>query len=112
MLNMKRIDSSQAVRQFSELCNEAAFQGERIIITRHGKAVAALVPAEDVELIEAMEDKIDIEEARKALAEHRADPSSAVDAEEFFKSLGLKSRNVQLAKPVQRARFKKSRREE
>lgn len=85
---MKKVEASQVVRRFSELCNEAAFQGERIIITRHGKALAALVPADDVELIEALEDKIDIEEARKALAEYRSDPSSAVDAEEFFKSLG------------------------
>ena len=86
---MKSVDASQAVRQFSALCNEAAFQGERIIITRHGKALAALVPADDVEFIEAMEDKIDIEEAQKALAEYRADPSTAISAEELFKSLGL-----------------------
>jgi antitoxin (DNA-binding transcriptional repressor) of toxin-antitoxin stability system len=42
--------------------------GERILLERRGKVVAALVPAADVELLERLEDRLDLEEAR-ALAD-------------------------------------------
>ena len=43
------------------------FGGERICIEKNNKAAVAIVSAEDLEMIEALEDKIDIEEAKKAL---------------------------------------------
>jgi prevent-host-death family protein len=42
---------------------------ERVMLTEDGKPVAAIVTAEDLEFLEALEDRIDLEEARKALAE-------------------------------------------
>ncbi len=42
---------------------------ERVTLTEGGKTVAAIVTAEDLEFLEALEDRIDLEEARKALAE-------------------------------------------
>jgi antitoxin (DNA-binding transcriptional repressor) of toxin-antitoxin stability system len=45
------------------------YQGERIILERHGKDVVALVPVTDLELLEELEDRIDLEEARKRLKE-------------------------------------------
>ena len=39
------------------------------MIKKHGRPVAALVPVQDLELIRDLEDKIDLEDARKALAE-------------------------------------------
>src|SRR3954468_10045222 len=49
--------SGQVVR--SETVNQVAYGKERVLVTRHGKALVALVPVEDLELIEAMEDRID-----------------------------------------------------
>jgi hypothetical protein len=43
--------------------------GERIVLRRRGKDVAVLVPVEDLKLLEEIEDRIDIEEAKKALKE-------------------------------------------
>ncbi len=57
----------------SEILEQAEYRGERIIIHRGGRAVAALVPLEDLELLERLleeaEDRLDVETARAALAE-------------------------------------------
>jgi PHD/YefM family antitoxin component YafN of YafNO toxin-antitoxin module len=39
-----------------------------VLIERRGKDVAALIPVEDLRLLELFEDVIDIDAARKALA--------------------------------------------
>ena len=44
-------------------------KGERILLDRHGKAVAAIISPDDLELLEALEDRYDVESARRALAE-------------------------------------------
>jgi len=66
---MTRIAASEAREKFATILNEVAFGGERILLHRHGKDVAAVVPIADVELLEALEDKMDLETARKALTE-------------------------------------------
>lgn len=66
---MARMAASQARENFATILNEVAFGGQRILLHRHGKDVAAVVPIEDVELLEALEDKMDLDAARKALAE-------------------------------------------
>ena len=54
---------------FSEYLNLASYQGQRIIIERRGKPVAALVPMEDLELLNALEDRADVKAAKKARKE-------------------------------------------
>jgi len=62
--------AATAIRDaFSDTINRVAYQGERITLERHGKTVAALVSKEDLELLEALEDRIDLDAARKALKE-------------------------------------------
>lgn len=63
------LDLSQARARFTESVNRVNYRGERIVIQKHGRPVAALVPVEDLDLIRALEDRIDLEDARKALAE-------------------------------------------
>ena len=67
--------------------NRAAYGGERIVLTRRGKGVAALVSMDDLALLEKLEDEIDIKEARKALKEEGAIPLERIKAE-----LGIKAR--------------------
>lgn len=59
----------QAREQFADLVNRSAYRGERITLTRRGKGIAAVVPIEDLRLLEQIEDRIDIREARKAIRE-------------------------------------------
>ncbi len=66
---MSNISTKEAREQLSTVISRAAFVKERVVLTRHGKAVAAVVPIEDVELLERIENRIDLEDARAALAE-------------------------------------------
>ncbi len=66
---MTRMPATEARNRFSDIVNGVAFRGERVILQRHGKDIAAVVPVEDLELLEALEDRIDLDAARKALAE-------------------------------------------
>ncbi len=71
MSETKRV--SEARGEFSELVNRAAYRHERVMLTRHGKPIAAIISREDLEYFEALEDRDDLEAARAALA----DPENA-----------------------------------
>ena len=66
---MTRIPTSEARLQFADIVNKVAFGGERILLHRHGKDVAAIVPIEDLKLIEDLENRMDLDKARAALNE-------------------------------------------
>ena len=66
---MTRVAASKLRTTISDLLDRVVHHGERIAVERYGKPVAALVSPEDLELLEAIEDRIDIEAARKALRE-------------------------------------------
>jgi prevent-host-death family protein len=66
---MTRLAATVVRDTFSETVNRVAYQGERIALERHGKTVAALVSAEDLELLQALDDRIDLAAARRALKE-------------------------------------------
>ena len=68
-----KISVSDARNRFAELVNRVAYAGERVRVVRRGRALAAVVPMEDVELLEALEDELDLAAAREALA----DPANA-----------------------------------
>lgn len=60
---------SEARESFSTTVNRVAFGGERVVLTRHGRRVAAVVPIQDLELLERIEDASDLDEVRAALAD-------------------------------------------
>jgi prevent-host-death family protein len=60
---------SEVRESFSTTVNRVAFGGERVVLTRHGRRVAAVVPIEDLDLLESIEDARDLDEVRAALAE-------------------------------------------
>ncbi len=66
---MHRFPTSKAREQFADILNEVAFKGERVLLHRHGKDVAAVISADDLALLEALEDQMDIDAVRKALKE-------------------------------------------
>ncbi|MCK6479670.1 MAG: type II toxin-antitoxin system Phd/YefM family antitoxin [Planctomycetes bacterium] len=79
-----RETASKARQSFSEVLNRAAYGKERVVIERRGKRLAAVVPLEDLALLEELEDRIDLEDARKRLKERGSIPWSKVK-----KDLGL-----------------------
>jgi prevent-host-death family protein len=70
---MTRLNISQARDEFPELVNRAAYGRQRTIVSRRGKDLAAVIPIEDLRLLERLAqqemDRSDIESARAALAE-------------------------------------------
>lgn len=81
------IDVSIARDSMSDTINRVSYGKERIIIRRHGKELAALVPIEDLQFLEELEDRMDLEEARAALAE--AEREGTILWETVKKNLGL-----------------------
>jgi prevent-host-death family protein len=78
---MKRLAASEARGSFAEALNRVAYQGERVVMHRRGKPVAALVPLEDLAILEALENERDLAGARKALREKGSVPLEKLKAE-------------------------------
>ena len=64
-----KLTASKTRQNFADILNRAAYGGERIVVHRRKKPVAAVVPLEDFELLERLEDEIDVAAARAALKE-------------------------------------------
>lgn len=81
---MTRVQTSKARGKFAELVDRARVNGERIMLARYGKDVAAIVPAADVarlEELEKVEDRYWLAEAMKAKREQGRIPWVKVKAE-------------------------------
>ncbi len=82
---MTHLKFTEARAEFTDLFNRVAFQGERVVIHRRGKAKVAVVPLEDLERLEALEDKTDVEAADAAMSE----PGDRIPYDKVRKELGL-----------------------
>ncbi|OLF06345.1 prevent-host-death protein [Actinophytocola xinjiangensis] len=79
---MTELPISEARDHLGEVVAKAEHAHERVVLTRHGRAVAAVVSIEDLRALEAAEDAADLLAAREALAsEERRVPHSEVLAE-------------------------------
>ena len=72
---MTTITAEQARKAFSELVSHTAFSKDRVVVTRNGKKMVAIIPLEDLMLLEniidRLEDDIDADDIRAALSEIR-----------------------------------------
>lgn len=75
---MLRIPATAVRDSFSETLNRVAYKGERIVLERHGKAVAALVSVDDLALLESLEDRLDAEAVLAARKEPGDTPHEEV----------------------------------
>jgi prevent-host-death family protein len=70
---MTRLNVSKAREEFPEVVNRAAYGKERTIVSRRGKDLAAVIPMDDLRLLErlAQEEmgRQDLKDARAALRE-------------------------------------------
>ena len=73
------INTMEAKEEFSELINRVAHHKEHIILTRRDKEIAAIIPIEDLKLLQASQDKNDLEEAVEALKEARKQGTVTLD---------------------------------
>jgi prevent-host-death family protein len=82
---MKQVAMGEARKRLTDLVGEVAYGGERIAIARRNRPLAVLVPLEDLAILEMIEDRVDIEAARKALA----DGGDSIPWEEAKRQIGL-----------------------
>ncbi|EKD53929.1 MAG: antitoxin of toxin-antitoxin system Phd [uncultured bacterium] len=69
------MNTIEAKEQFTDLINRVVHHKERIVLTRRGKEIAAIIPIDDLKLILASQDKHDLQEAIDALKEARNEGS-------------------------------------
>jgi prevent-host-death family protein len=84
---MNMLNTVQAREHFSDLLNRVAYGKERIIITRRERDLAVVIPIDDLQLLEKIEDYIDILEAYEALEE--ANTKGTISLKDLKKELGL-----------------------
>lgn len=82
---MTRKSITEVRHKLSLIAKRVARHGERVVVERRGKNLFALVPMEDVELLERIEDETDIRLARKAMKEKGPN----IPWEKVKKDLGL-----------------------
>lgn len=83
-----RVTVSELRDDLSTTINRVAFGHERIVVLRQGKAVMALVPTEDLELLERIEDAYWTRRAEEVLENY--DPADDIPAEQVWERLGAK----------------------
>lgn len=75
--------------RMADVLNRVAYQGERVVLERRGKGVAAIVSMEDLALLEALEDREDAKTARKVLTEMKRKRQKPIPLSTVKKRLGM-----------------------
>jgi prevent-host-death family protein len=85
----RHLSATEVRDNFSKVVDRVSRKRERVVLSRRGKELAAIVPLEDLENFERvkedLEDRLDVEAARKALKE----PGDNIPLEDYLKKRGL-----------------------
>jgi prevent-host-death family protein len=79
--------------------NRVMYQGERIVLERHGNGVAVVVSMDDLKTLEALEDRADLTAAREARKEKGSVPWEQVKAELGLRGAGKSAKSGERKKP-------------
>src|SRR5260370_32981234 len=93
---MSKMAVIDARKDRADILNRAAYGKERVVLTRRGKDVAAIVPIDDLNMLEAIEDHMDVKESEKILERVRAGSEQLLSLEE------VKAKYQEDAKPTRR----------
>ena len=89
-LEATEISASSARQNFSKIIDAVRVAGERILVTQHGRPAAAVIGVEDLELLQLLEDRMDVAEARRRMKE----PADKVTLEELRSGLFLEDQTT------------------
>jgi prevent-host-death family protein len=81
------ITTAEAQEQFSELINQVVHNKDHVILTRRGKEVAAIIPLEDLALLQDLQNKYDLQAALDALKEARE--KGSISLEKVKEEIGI-----------------------
>ncbi len=69
---MNAVTIASVRKNLASLIDEVRCRKERVIITRHDKPVAALVPVDDAAFLDEFEDRLDLADALEAIEDYDA----------------------------------------
>jgi prevent-host-death family protein len=81
------VSVADARNELAELLNRVAYGKERLVITRHGRELAALVPVEDLKLTNRLRRFVARKDVARALAD--LDAGNAASWEQLRGEMGL-----------------------
>lgn len=84
------ISVESARNKLAETIDSVALAGERVVLTRKRKGVAALVSMEDLAVLQRLEDEADLKAARRAKAEMKRKGEQPIPLEEVKRRLKIK----------------------
>jgi prevent-host-death family protein len=87
MTMVQAVSVADARNGLAEILNRVAYGKERVVITRHGKQLAAIVPVEDMELAGRLRRFVARKDVDRALRE--LDAGRARSWEQLRQELGL-----------------------
>ena len=87
MTAVTAVTVADARSDLAELLNRVAYGKERLVITRHGRELAALVPIEDLQLANRLRRFVARKDVARALAE--LDAGKAPSWDQLREELGL-----------------------
>jgi prevent-host-death family protein len=68
---MKKLEATKARQEFADTLNRVAYGHDRIVLQRHGKSIAAVVPVDDLDLIKRCEEEEAARTRKKAPASRK-----------------------------------------
>jgi prevent-host-death family protein len=80
---MTTLSIAEARNNLADAVNRVSYGGERVIFARRGKPVAALVSAQDLALLQRIEDAEDVRAAARVLKEYERNPSAFMTLDEY-----------------------------
>ena len=89
----KSLSTAAARDNFADALNRAAYGGERVVLSRRGKPLAAIVPLADIEAMEAFEDELDSALIRKRVTEWERSGRRGITLQEYARKHGIRLRH-------------------
>jgi prevent-host-death family protein len=97
-----KMSAAEARGRFAEVINRVAFGKDRVLLKRRNRPLAAVVPLEDIELLEELEERADLQASRRAREEVRR--KGTIPWKRLKKELGLRwggaAYAVKIARPL------------
>ena len=87
MSDYPTLSISEVRKEISEVVSRAHYSGEPTVIARNGRPVAVVVSVEDFEAMQALEDRLDIEEATRRMDAVREGLDDVIPAADVHREL-------------------------
>lgn len=95
------MSAAEAREHLSEIIDQVAFGNERIVLTRHGKALVAMVPIDDLKALDRFQDYLDGQLADETWEEYQREGGVPIEVVEQEMQAALVRLAEQKGTPVE-----------